>query len=133
MWPSKPYFYGDGLLTKEIFDSDPGKNLGFLPPVWPYVSGGLVALLYVGFSAFNLLILGVLFGWLRTDDDRSKVPTEKRLGGIDLALLAVFLVFVVPNVLALSGASGMRLMFGVLGVCILVYVGGVNARPISGK
>lgn len=133
LWPSKPYFYGDGLLTKEIFDSDPGKNLGFLPPVWPYVSGGLVALLYVGFSEFNLLVLGVVFSWLSVGDGRSKSPAVSGLGGIELLLMAVFLVFTVPNILGLSGASGLRLMVGVLGVYVLVYVGGVNARPIPGK
>lgn len=133
LWPSKPYFYGDGLLTKEIFDSDPGKNLGFLPPVWPYVSGGLVALLYFGFSEFNLLVLGVVFSWLSVGNGGTKSPAVSGLGGIELLLMAVFLVFTVPNILGLSGASGLRLMVGVLGVYVLVYVGGVNARPIPGK
>jgi len=123
VWSEKPFFYGDGFLTKQIYDADPGKNFGFLRQVWPLISGGIPGLMISGFTYFKFFLLGVTIAWLRLLAQAKQSGKMRKLSLVELFLVTTFIVFLVPNILGISGFAVIRFLIGIFCFYLLLYIG----------
>ena len=123
VWIDKPFFYGEGLLTKQIYDADPGKNFGFLGQIWPLISGGIPALLIYGLTYFKLFLLGIVFAWIKPSAQNQQSEEMRKLSLIEIFMVYTFIVFLVPNILGISGFAVIRFFIGILCFYLLLYIG----------